>query len=327
MKKQLLSTSALVAAGLVAAGAAQAQTAPAGSPIVVSVGGFMSQFVSYDKMSNSTTGNGSASSFSSTPNVWSQSSDTEIYFNGKTTLANGISVSFRVELEGNTSTDQIDESWMTVEGGFGRFDLGSTDQAAQKMLYNAPAAYITTNGWAGSYPNVNPTGSFGSTAVGKNLSGAVALGDDDNSKISYYTPKFEGFQAGVSYIPQNAQDRSSTGYKGESDGYYNGIFYAANFVRTFGAVDVALYAGGGQWKKPESSAVFNTTTLKDPKMWALGAQFGFAGFKVGGGYARVKDQITITTAATGSVASNFTNDGSVWELGGTYAFGPAKDIT
>ena len=320
MKKQLLSTSALVAAGLVAsAGAVQAQTAPAASPITVTVGGFMSQFVSYDKMSNNT--NTSALTVSAKTNEWSQSSDTEIYFSGKTTLANGIGISMRVELEGNTTTDTIDESWMTIEGGFGRVDLGSTDQAVQKMQYAAPAAYITSNGVAGSYPNINPTtGSFGTTVPGKSVSNTVSLNDDDGSKISYYTPKFEGFQAGVSYVPQNAQDRNATGLK-TADGYYNGWFGAVNFVRTFGEIDVAAFVGAGKWSKPQNNATFDASTIKDPRLFAFGGQVGFAGFKVGAGYARAKDNFTLATGTT--VVPTTKGDGNVWEVGATYAFGPA----
>ena len=61
MKKQLLTTSALVAAGMMAtAGGASAQTAPASQPIQVTVGGYMYQFVSY--VSQDDRSNGSSSS-------------------------------------------------------------------------------------------------------------------------------------------------------------------------------------------------------------------------------------------------------------------------
>jgi len=324
MKKQLLSTSALVAAGFVVSTLpAIAQTAPAASPITVTLGGFSEQLVSWSKLTNSLAG--SSTTATGKVNSFGQSSDTEIYFNAKTTLANGISLSVRVELEGNTATDQIDESWLNIQSGFGEVHLGSTDNAAQKMRYGAPSAFMDSGGIAQSFPNIASTGSFGSTVVGKSQSNSVSLNDDDNSKISYYTPRFEGFQAGISYIPENAQDRNASGLA--TGGYHDGVFGAVNFVRTFGEFDVAAYLGYGKWSKPKDSSTFSAAAngVQDPKMWSFGGQVGYAGFKVGVGYARVKDQrLTTQTAGANSTAiTGFLNDGNVWEYGITYTFGPA----
>ena len=49
----------------------------------------------------------------------------EIHFRGQTTLDNGIKVGVRVELEAETSLDQIDNSYIYFDGGFGRVEMGS----------------------------------------------------------------------------------------------------------------------------------------------------------------------------------------------------------
>lgn len=48
-----------------------------------------------------------------------QKSDTEVHFNFSTTLDNGLKISGRIELEGNTSSDQIDENFLRLSGSFG----------------------------------------------------------------------------------------------------------------------------------------------------------------------------------------------------------------
>ncbi len=143
MYKRLLASTALVAAGVVGVTAgAEAQTAPAAAPLSVTVGGYHEQGLVYAKNKDggiASLGNPSdvlGTSLTQTlskSNRWSQHNDSEIWFNVKGTLANGITVGARVELEANTESDTIDESYMFIEGAFGRLELGSTDEAAGKL--------------------------------------------------------------------------------------------------------------------------------------------------------------------------------------------------
>lgn len=57
---------------------------------------------------------------------------------GETTLDNGIMFGVNVQLEAETCGDQIDESYMYVEGAFGRIEIGSEDPATDAMFYGAP---------------------------------------------------------------------------------------------------------------------------------------------------------------------------------------------
>src|SRR3546814_12860629 len=47
-------------------------------------------------------------------------SDTEIWFDGSTVLDNGIEFGVNVQLEGNSNSDQIDESFLTAAGCVGK---------------------------------------------------------------------------------------------------------------------------------------------------------------------------------------------------------------
>src|SRR3546814_10072096 len=67
--------------------------------------------------------------------------DAEIWFNIRSVLDNGTVVGGRVELEGSTEGDQIDESYLFVEKhDIGRIEVGSTDLVPNKMLYGTPNA-------------------------------------------------------------------------------------------------------------------------------------------------------------------------------------------
>lgn len=326
MKKHLLGTTALVAAGMFAmADTAAAQTKV--QPIQVSIGGYWAEYVSYtnqdDRASPNIAGLTPAVNTGASGKVtqFDQFSDKEIHFNGRTTLDNGLTVGFRAELEANTESDQIDESFMFIEGRFGRVELGAINNVQYRMAYKAPEAQ--TRPWSneGNIFNVmvNPTGSpafdsvFGTTVSRFN--------DNDSEKINYYTPRFEGFQVGVSYIPNSSQDKQSP--DAVSTSYSRGWAAAANFVRTFGAFDVAAYAGYMTWQGPQTSP---TASAPDPDQWNVGLQLGFAGFKVGGSYGKISDGRT-GTAGTASASSAGTGtgiiDGRAWDAGIMYTFGPA----
>jgi predicted porin len=324
MKKHLLGTTALVAAGLfglVDTAAAQTKV----MPIQVSVGGYWGEFVSYTTQDDrGSTTSQVANATSGKLTQFDEWSDKEIHFNGRTTLDNGLTIGFRLELEGNTdASDQIDETFMFIEGRFGRMELGSLNNVQYRMGYNAPEAQ--TRPWSneGNIFNVlaNPSGSpaFDST-LGTTRS---RFFDNDSEKINYYTPRFEGFQFGVSYIPNSAQDRNG-GPDPISNAYSRGWAAAANFVRTFGAFDIAASLGYMRWQGPQLTT---TTSADDPSQYNAGLQLGYAGFKVGGSYGKIKDGRTGAsgTNAAASTAGTGLNrqEGKAWDAGVMYTFGPA----
>jgi predicted porin len=279
----------------------------------------MGEFVSYTSQDDR-----GGAAFNQKLTQFDQWSDKEIHFNGRTTLDNGLTVGFRIELEGNTdASDQIDESYMFIEGRFGRLELGSLNNVQYRMGYNAPEAQ--TRPWSneGNIFNVlaNNTGSpLFDSMLGTTRS---RFFDNDSEKINYYTPRFEGFQFGLSYIPNSAQDRNGAPDP-ISTAYSRGWAAAANFVRTFGAFDIAASAGYMTWQK---AAIGVTGSNDDPSQYNFGLQVGYAGFKVGGSYGKIKDGRSGSsgTNAAASTAGTGVNgvDGRAWDAGIMYTFGPA----
>lgn len=320
MKKQLLGTTALVAAGLfVLADAGPASAQQKVEPIKVSVGGYVGAFVSVvdqDDVGNTAAGR------SGDLSVFDTHTDQEIHFNGRTTLANGITVGFRIELEGNTEGDQIDESYLFLESSFGRVEIGQVNNVHYRMAYKAPDVF--TRGWVneGNFTNVmvNPTGSpNGDSTINTTVS---RFRDNDSDKINIYTPRFAGFQIGASYVPDSSQDTANA--TSISAAYSRGWAVAGNYVQTFGEFSVAAYAGYFQWQGPQTAP---GVSAPDPDTWSVGLQLGYAGFRVGGSYGQISDGRTGGAGTAGASAAgtggNIT-DGSAWDVGISYTFGPAS---
>lgn len=319
LQRRLLVTTALTLGGSLAAAEPALAQAKA-EPIKISVGGYVGQFVSY--ASQDDVGNRNAGRSGKLLEL-DQHSDQEIHFNGRTTLANGVTFGLRIELEGNTENDQIDESYMFIEGSFGRIELGQTNNAMYKMHMEAPESF--SRKWItgdGNLTNVvtNPTASpsLDSTI----FSTMVRFFDNDSDKINYYTPRFEGFQLGLSYIPDSSQDTASP--TSVSSAYTEGYAVSVNFIRSFAEFDVAAAVGYMAWSGPQLTA---TTSAPDPYVVNAGFQLGYAGFRVGAGWAEIRDGRTGSAGTAGaSSAGTGANkvEGRAWNVGASYNFGPGE---
>lgn len=323
MKKILLGSTALVAAGMLAgAGEAQAQ----GTPIAVTVGGYFYNFVGFVDQDDRK----GAGAIGKPANV-DQQNDGEIWFSIRGQLANGMVIGGRVELEAQTEGDQIDETYLFAEGGFGRFELGQINNVAYRMQYRGPNVGSGFGHNEGNVVNwvVNSTRSplFDSAL---NMTG-LRFGDNDANKINYYTPRFAGFQFGVSYIPELSQDREGI-VPNESDGYNQGFAAGANYVQDFGTWRIAAALGYVRYQAPDGSP------NDDPYGYSAGLQLGFGGLTVGGSYMRVKDGRSAAgscgfgagtatagnTSGTATVAPGCDIDGEAWDVGVQYVSGPAS---
>lgn len=287
-KALLLGTSALVAAGLFAG------TAQAADPIEIKVGGFMNQWFGYQDNDISNVQD------------FDQWSNSEIIFNGKTTLDNGLTVGLQVQLEANTSGDQIDESFAFVEGSFGRFVIGSENSAAYLMQFAAPNVGLPINSGSQTQYIINNSGANGFRSVARSTFIEPA-GDNDGQKITYFTPRFSGFQFGVSYLPDvdtTGGDRNSL--TTTTAVYHDGFSAGLNYVESFSGFDVAAAAGYYYASAPDS------TTLDDFNAFSLGLNVGFGGFTVGGSYANITD---------GVVSGTTTTEGQSYDVGVSYETG------
>jgi predicted porin len=290
MRKVLLGTTALGAAALLA-GPVAAQD----GKISLGVGGYYQNFLTFTEQDYDGTDGNDYHEFQ-------VRHEGEIHFKGETTLDNGLTVGFQAQLEALTSGDQMDETYMYFTGSWGRLVLGSENSAADLMQYAAPAAGLGVNS-----PNFAPFRQNSSAGTSTYLNRT-----SDANKITYFTPRFGGFQLGVSYTPNvdavegNSQSHGLVTSEDVGD-QANFFTLGANFVNSFGGFDIAVAAGLEYGFLEQNDAL---GTFDDHLGLSTGVNFGFAGFTIGGSILHSNN--------------GFDNDGDtlVWDAGITYGRGP-----
>lgn len=280
MKNVILGTTALVAATALTAG-----TASAAEKIKLGLGGYLqSSFVvaSYDDGDQLPT---------------DIRHEGEVFFTGSTTLDNGLTFGVNIQLEARQDGDQVDETYMYVSGSFGRILFGSENSASYLMHYASPSPVPA---WGLASPNANAGGFTTPSTYTNDVS--------DADKLTYFTPRFGGFQFGVSYTP-DADDETgsdSSPYtpildEGEADEAYS---LGANFNKKFGSVGVKASLG---WEHEES------TTAEDQDEYSAGIGIDVAGFSIGAAYK--------LTDNDGNVDDEERHD---YNIGLSYGMGPWK---
>ena len=312
MRRLLYGTTALVGAGMVAAGPAAAQNGPEWN---VSVNGYMNEFFGFGDVDDDNPGGVGERNLNGTGHF----DDGEIHFNFAITLDNGVDVGGQVQLEAFTSGDQIDENYLFVSGSFGRLVLGSENAAAYLMHPGAPNVGVPINsGWITSFVDdqaVHTTG-FRHPA----LSTFIDWGNDEN-RATYFTPRIAGFQLGASYTPCvtgtgtganfPAVCTDGNGAGGVAEGT-DQVSVGANFARDFNGISVSI---GGGWSSilDENEAVFPDGS---PDQYQGGVSISYAGFSVGGSFAyQDSEDNGVATAQT-------VNDGHSFDAGASYSTGP-----
>ena len=274
MKKILLGSTAIVAAGMIAS----VPSADAASKMKLSVGGYMEQWVGFTSGDD-----GVAQDYSGFSTV----SDGEIHFKGSTKLDNGIKIGVNVQLEAQQGGDQIDEQYMTVSGGFGQIIIGDENSAMYKMHYAPNDFGIGIN--SGDVTSWNqPLEDAEGDSISKGSSfrapfGATAIEPDainDAAKISYFTPRVSGFQLGVSYAPDAAQDDNNQPNRDAVNSDY--IMVGANFVQKMGGMSVGISGGYGTVTDAAAGGV-------EPEATSFGIKLGMGGISAGVSYANFSD--------------------------------------
>ncbi|MFN4310128.1 MAG: porin [Ferrovibrio sp.] len=335
MKKTLLLQTALVAAvGLFVADFASAQTVKA-EPIGVTVGGYMNRGVRFNNFEDGKTGQTDVRSTG-------MFGDSEVWFNIRAVLDNGLRVGGRIELEGQSEGDQIDESYMFMEhDNVGRMELGSTDRVATKMIYGAPTAIPNLNTVVFSTeanPIVTPTGN---SALGPLM--RFRSGSDDAEGINLYTARYfgskagKGLQVGFSWAPDNCQDSAATASGGSENAclanissidangtvaaprYANQRQVAANYLESFGSVDLALYGAVQRFDLENTGTAATSLNAKNLGGWTLGTALTYnvgdgSTVSLGGGYKK-EDIAENKNAAAGTLG---TQDRNAWNIGLRY---------
>jgi predicted porin len=253
--------------------------------------------------------------------------DAEIHFKGETTLDNGLSVGARVELEGETDGDQIDEAYVYFSGGFGEVRVGSDDDALAGACLLPPGgtgnfSAFSPNQWGANTEDL----ALGFPALTSN---AACLGVDDRSdaqKLIYISPSFSGFQLTASYTPNGEDERHTDGVGPHIGMPFNDDQESRHNVSVYGTYAYdgdgwGLNAGlGGSWEGHVEQSVGPDRDEQDFYQAALNLTFG--DFAVGGVFEYYNDLVkfdagdeTDAWVAGGGIAYSF----DPWTVGAQYS--------
>lgn len=322
MKKTLLGTTALVTAGLIAG------PALASDPLKVTVGGTVTAgFYVIDA-----------------DDIGGQSFDDtdvklvarNIDINAEGTLDNGMVAGVLATLslgdDWNNNFNNNDatfrELFAYLEGGFGRFEIGGTDGAAFKMHYTSPW-FVPGNGVdspnilnaALSAATLATTVTIGAVTFPVTITGGFrhstfSLMAADANKVTYFTPRFAGFQLGLSYTPEtsyNGPNPNGRALNPSNSSIEDVVEVALNYAGSFGGLDLGVsgFYVSGDAPSPLAS---------DPEEWGLGLNLGFGGFTLGGAWYQSEDLGLFGVSAPLPSTAGFEEE--VWTVGLSYATGP-----
>ena len=229
MKKVLLASSALVA------GAAFSAPAMAADGEIV-----WSAFTQFH-VSSTGVDNDSTVSGGDTNNGVDFNTNSEIALTYTATADNGLTYGLHIQLEADQSnTNDVDENHIFLEGEFGKVLLGDQDSAGDALMVSGSSVGFQF-GMFGNYTGSNMT-SNSSARMGSANSAADFSDSSDDTKITYFTPTFNGFKAGITYAPDadtgNSVSADNTSRDNHIDG---GINYSGNF-NDF-SIDAGLVGG------------------------------------------------------------------------------------
>ena len=311
MKKVLMGTSALALVG--------AMSTPADAvEWDVSFGGFMTQNVGFASTDADNIAGEDVDGFD-------VHSNTEIIFTPSITLDNGIQFGVNVQLEGNTSGDQIDESYMFIDGSFGEVLIGGENSAGYKMTYAAPnvttmpinsgsaSAFIPFSGVGGGPGGV---GGLFRNAMGSSFIETEGGINNDSQRITYFSPRFAGFQVGASYARDGDGGGDGFGQPNLNGGISDFFDVGANYVNSFGGFDVAV---SGRYGIADNDA----PGADDPESMAFGANVGFAGITVGYAFAENNNHVTRPDSQGHNAGISY--ETGPWGVSATYYRGEGLD--
>ena len=308
MKKGLLMTSALVAAGMLTlADDAQAQQKPT-NPVQLRLGGYVEEAVgaAFNRLPSShqgpaglvPAGQGGAT------NTFDVQTESEIHVIGDGRLDNGLVIRAVFELEVTGSPGQTwDEGYVILRNGFGQLILGNEDPVSALMTagygngLTAHAGVDMTYGTQGWMP---PPNSFSGSPTNSAARSAFieAPDNNDSTKIAYVSPRMFGAQVGLSYAPETrnqfdqGDSTSATGGGGNSGGnidpnkrlpakdlLYSMMGVGANYEFAFSNMKFGIATGYVQGQKPSMQMGQLSHQPSSAKAWGYGARMDMGGWR------------------------------------------------
>ncbi len=283
--------------------------------------------------------------------------DMEVHFTGETTTDSGLTVGVHAELDlGNESVNggavvggptqagagyfspaifndpsNLDEAYIYFSGGWGRVNFGSEDGAAYLLQVAAPSADSNVDGMRVYVQALNADvwddgRANDSLSVGASnaLDFNVRLGYDnaffrDTERLTYLTPKWNGFQAGVSYAPEAGQGVIDGAFEGASlsdntTDYEDLWEVAARWDGEFEGFGISAGLGYAS-ASPTGNPGVGLFGSDDFQSWDAGLNVSFNDFSVGVAYLNADTGVQEAAGAGNSAEIETWTVGAAWDNG------------
>ena len=349
MKKILVATTALVAAGLFSTGA------QAADKVKLELGGFSKWFV-VGAWNDTAYGKATGQSFNNV-DVKGQS---DINFTGSTKLDNGLEVGVFTAMRAGTDTgvgggnekNLIDRAYLYVSSGYGKVIMGVLQNGTHLLHVQAPESIGQWNNdglLTGNFILKRPNGSgtiagtagqaiangsaLGVLGINGNgiMSTSILPGDATGKQegITYVAPSFYGLTLGASYVPNS--NKNVRGPVNNGSSIYDVYGIGANYTNTFDSVGVKASFGwargtiGSLWgSTPYGGGTnFVSASGQEVNFFNAGLNVSYAGFTLGGSFRWNNHDVKkggIGAVTTGGVG--YSLNGHAWDAGLMYATGP-----
>ncbi|MEP4887044.1 MAG: porin, partial [Alphaproteobacteria bacterium] len=208
-------------------------------------------------------------------------------------------------------TSAADEAYAYLDSdSWGRVEMGDQDDVTDRMHI---AAHNILVGRAGADGDPADFIGFG---TGSGISAPGVDSTSDDTKISYFSPRFFSFRVGASLTPDSgATSGGAATADSDADGNFENVLgLAANYSGNFD--DVAIEVGIiGEFGDSETAG--GAATEGEIETIGVGATVEFAGFGIGAEYVDFAEKgVAEATRTAGGDA------GSYYQLGVAYKTGP-----
>lgn len=208
---------------------------------------------------------------------------------GKTEVVRPLEFSLRIAVTGDTNTKySVRENYLSFKSETGTLLLGNTAGVEDRMSFGARDTQVGTGGIDGNFNRMVYTPYGITTSVEQGYYGDTG----DATKISYLTPRWEGVQAGISYIPDGKHEgeaKLTTGMDPEAvmPTPFERAAVAAgiNYVQSFNddlQLSLSLTGRTGKVRPERPFAAPNQSLLRySTKVWAVGGVLEYKGLQLG----------------------------------------------
>ena len=231
--------------------------------------------------------------------------DAEIYFQGATTLENGLKIGVMVQIKAGTEEKTFDESYLFLQGNFGQAQIGNIKNVNYQLSVTAPT--VSLMGVQES--SYNRFGLFG--LLGKSAEATYATWDDISTKLNYISPTVGGMTFGISLMPSNKSGGGDDTVLVDNAVFQYGVSLIGLYTKRLNDDWLITASAGYAHYKPRDSFAGTHRPIRD---FSAGIRAEYKNFSFGGSFKR-----ELSPFNTSAAGENFSNaQGRVWDAGVSY---------